>query len=146
MISPTEVAVCGSLCALGSLRRSALKSELLLNDAFRTYVDEESYVRDLVDAFVDGKYKECLELLEKHSVSHLEFLFLQRSLSLYLTLKLTWSVCYGSSLDPTSPHAVHFYSRCILDGSHPSTSLDSVFPTVPVGQAVEDGSRLWMLG
>ncbi|CED83824.1 Protein arginine N-methyltransferase CARM1 [Phaffia rhodozyma] len=70
VISPTEVAICGSLCALASLRRLALKSELLLNDDFRAYVDEEGYVRDLVDAFVDGKYKDCLSLLEKYSSRH----------------------------------------------------------------------------
>ena len=70
VISPSELAIYGSLCAVATLRRSALKSELLGNESFRTFVDEESYVRDIVDSFVEGKYKNALDLLETHSVSH----------------------------------------------------------------------------
>ncbi|KAL7416943.1 26S proteasome subunit RPN7-domain-containing protein [Mrakia frigida] len=71
VISPSELAIYGSLCAVATLRRSALKSELLGNESFRAFVDEESYVRDIVDSFVEGKYKIALDLLETHSARHL---------------------------------------------------------------------------
>lgn len=59
----------GALCALATLRRSALKSEVLENETFRVFLEEDTYVRDIVEAFVNGRYKQALDLLEMHSVS-----------------------------------------------------------------------------
>lgn len=68
VVSASEIAVYGALCALATLRRSALKSEVLENETFRVFLEEESYIREIVDSFVNGKYKVALDLLEKHSV------------------------------------------------------------------------------
>lgn len=68
VISPSELAILSALLALATLRRSALRSEVLQNDRFRRWADDEPHVRALVEAFVDGRYRTVLELLERHSV------------------------------------------------------------------------------
>jgi COP9 signalosome complex subunit 1 len=59
------------LCALASLPRSALKTQILENSTFGVYVEQEPYVRELVEAYLSSNFKTVLELLNRYSVRRL---------------------------------------------------------------------------
>lgn len=71
VISPADVAVYATMCSLAGLSRSAIKVSLLENDTFGFYLQQEPYVRELLDAYMASKFKLVLELLEKYSTRHL---------------------------------------------------------------------------
>ncbi|KAJ7028669.1 26S proteasome subunit RPN7-domain-containing protein [Mycena alexandri] len=77
LIAPGDIAVYGVLCALASLKRSALKTEILENSTFGVYIEQEPYVRELVEAYLSSNFKTVLELLNRYSSRH--------SLDIYLT-------------------------------------------------------------
>ena len=69
IISPSDIAVYGTLCALATLNRGAINAQLLQSDTFSIYLEHEPYVRELLSAYMSSKFKIVLELLEKYSVS-----------------------------------------------------------------------------
>lgn len=70
VITPADIAVYGTLCALATFTRGGIKVQLLENEHFGIYMEQELYVRDLVEAYVGNKFKRVLELLDMYSVSH----------------------------------------------------------------------------
>ncbi|KAH8112809.1 26S proteasome subunit RPN7-domain-containing protein [Phellopilus nigrolimitatus] len=70
IISPSDIAIYGTLCALATLSRGAIKAQLLQNEVFTIYLEQEPYVRELVTAYMSSKFKIVLELLEKYSARH----------------------------------------------------------------------------
>lgn len=70
LISPGDIAIIASLCALASLSRSAIKTNILESDAFGIYLEHEPHVRELIDAYLGSQFKTVLELLERFSVRH----------------------------------------------------------------------------
>ncbi|KAI0701936.1 G protein pathway suppressor 1 [Cytidiella melzeri] len=70
LISPADIAIYGTLCALASFPRSSIKAQILDNDNFTLYIEQEPYVRELVEAYMSSKFKTVLEILEKHSTRH----------------------------------------------------------------------------
>ncbi|TFK52824.1 PCI-domain-containing protein [Heliocybe sulcata] len=70
LVAPGDVAIFGTLCALASMSRSAIKSNVLENETFGIYIEHEPYVRDIVEAYMSNKFKVVLELLEKFSTRH----------------------------------------------------------------------------
>ena len=68
LISPGDIGIAGTLCALASLSRSAIKSQLLENESFSIYIEYEPHVRELVEAYMASKFSTVLELLERYSV------------------------------------------------------------------------------
>ncbi|KZO99166.1 PCI-domain-containing protein [Calocera viscosa TUFC12733] len=71
MITPGDMAVYASLCSLATLSRSAVKSLVLEDEKFRVYLEQEPYMRDILEAYMNSKFKTVLELLERHSARHL---------------------------------------------------------------------------
>lgn len=83
LVTPSDIAIYGVLCALATLPRSTLVTRLGLSvpgsgkggssssepPPFAYYLEQEQYVRELVDAYVGSKFKTVLLLLERHSVS-----------------------------------------------------------------------------
>ena len=65
VISAQDVAVYGSLCALASFDRADLKSKLIENSSFRSFVELVPQVRELVSDFYASRYASCLAYLEK---------------------------------------------------------------------------------
>ena len=51
------------------MSRGAIKAQLSDNEGFGLYLEQEPYVRELVDAFMGSKFKTVLEMLESYSVS-----------------------------------------------------------------------------
>lgn len=70
LISPGDIGIAGTLCALASLSRSAIKSQLLENESFSIYIEYEPHVRELVEAYMASKFSTVLELLERYSVGN----------------------------------------------------------------------------
>lgn len=68
IITPSDVAIYGSLCALASLSRGAIKAQLIQSETFTMYLEQEPYVRELVEAYLANKFKVVLDLLERYSV------------------------------------------------------------------------------
>lgn len=67
-MAPGDIGIAGTLCALASLSRAAIKSQLLENDSFSIYIEYEPHVRELVEAYMASKFSTVLDLLERHSV------------------------------------------------------------------------------
>lgn len=68
LIAPGDIAIYGTLCALASLKRSQIKSRILENSVFGVYIEQEPYVRELIEAYMSSNFKTVLELLAKYSV------------------------------------------------------------------------------
>ncbi|KAH0578571.1 hypothetical protein H2248_003718 [Termitomyces sp. 'cryptogamus'] len=71
VVSPGDIAVYGTLCALSALPRSALRSQLLHNAVFNVYIEQEPYMRELIEAYMGSNFKTVLELLNRYSTRHL---------------------------------------------------------------------------
>ncbi|KAG9310109.1 26S proteasome subunit RPN7-domain-containing protein [Chiua virens] len=70
LVAPGDIAIYGTLCALASLSRSAIKSQLLQNAIFSAYIEQEPYIRDLIRAYMSSDFKTTLEILSRYSTRH----------------------------------------------------------------------------
>lgn len=68
-MAPGDIAIYGTLCALAGLSRPAIKAQLLENSVFGVYIEQEPYVRELVEAYMNSNFKSVLDLLARYSVS-----------------------------------------------------------------------------
>lgn len=50
------------------MSRGAIKAQLLDNPVFGVYVEQEPYVRELLEAYINSNFKTALELLSRYSV------------------------------------------------------------------------------
>ena len=48
-----------------------IRSQLLDNDNFGMYIEQEPYVRELIEAYINNRFKTVLEILERYSASPL---------------------------------------------------------------------------
>lgn len=69
IMSANDVAIYGGLCALAAFDRATLRTKVMTNSAFKSYLELEPRVRDMIDAFYDAKYTACLSLLQNYSAS-----------------------------------------------------------------------------
>jgi COP9 signalosome complex subunit 1 len=70
LIAPGDIAIYGTLCALATFPRSAVKSRILENSVFGAYIEQESYIRELIEAYMNSNFKTVLELLSRYSTRH----------------------------------------------------------------------------
>lgn len=68
LVAPGDIAIYGILCALSSLSRSAIKAQVLENSVFGVYIEQEPYIRELIEAYMGSNFKSVLELLSRYSV------------------------------------------------------------------------------
>ncbi|KAF5325169.1 hypothetical protein D9619_010070 [Psilocybe cf. subviscida] len=57
LVAPADIAIYGTLCALATLPRSALKVKLLENSEFGVYIEQEPYIRELIEAYMNSNFK-----------------------------------------------------------------------------------------
>lgn len=62
--SPNDIAVYGGLLALATMGRADLQRRVLDNQSFRTFLENEPQVRKAISLFVNGRYSNCLAMLE----------------------------------------------------------------------------------
>jgi len=65
VITSRDIAVYGSICALSSYGRSALKEEVLNNQNFKQFLELVPTWRKLIHDYQSSKYAACLSALEK---------------------------------------------------------------------------------
>ncbi|KAI6019127.1 26S proteasome subunit RPN7-domain-containing protein [Pisolithus marmoratus] len=70
LVAPSDIAIYGALCALASLSRSFVKAQLVDNPTFATYIEQEPYVRELVQAYMASDFKKVLDILSRNSIRH----------------------------------------------------------------------------
>jgi COP9 signalosome complex subunit 1 len=68
IIAPADIAVAGVLCALATFTRSAVKAAVLESDTFSIFIEQETYVRDMLDAYMNSKFKQVLTILDRNYV------------------------------------------------------------------------------
>jgi len=71
VVSPSDIAIYGTLTALATFNRRQLKSGLLESENFSYYLEQESYMREIIDAYMASKFRTVLDLLERNSARHL---------------------------------------------------------------------------
>ncbi|KAA8896114.1 26S proteasome subunit RPN7-domain-containing protein [Sphaerosporella brunnea] len=71
VMSSNDVAIYGGLCALASMDRQALKSEVLDNNHFRGFLELEPHMRRAIHYFYSAKYSNCLQILEEYKNDYL---------------------------------------------------------------------------
>jgi len=78
VLTMNDVAVYGGLCALASMDRDTLKTEVLENVSFRNFLELEPHIRRAVTAFYAARYGECLSILESYKNDYLLDIFLRK--------------------------------------------------------------------
>ncbi|ETS76047.1 hypothetical protein PFICI_12991 [Pestalotiopsis fici W106-1] len=86
IISPNDVATYGALLALASMDRAELQSRVLNNTSFRTYLELESHLRKAINMFVNGRYSQCLAILESYRPDYLLDIHLHKHVSVLYSL------------------------------------------------------------
>lgn len=71
IISPSDIAIFGVLCSLATLPRSAIKAAVVDSETFTMFIEQEQYVREILDAYMSSKFKAVLDILERNSVSQM---------------------------------------------------------------------------
>ncbi|KAI7849971.1 26S proteasome subunit RPN7-domain-containing protein [Circinella umbellata] len=66
VLSANDIAIYGTLCALASYSRQELRTKVMSNSAFKSYLELEPQMREMIDTFYESKYATCLELLESY--------------------------------------------------------------------------------
>ncbi|KAL6864309.1 putative COP9 signalosome subunit 1 [Trichoderma novae-zelandiae] len=75
--SPNDVAIYGGLLALATMDRVALQNRVLDNQSFRTFLEHEPHIRKAISLFVNGRYSNCLSILESSRADYLLDIYLQ---------------------------------------------------------------------
>ncbi len=53
---------------MASLSRSAFKAQVIDNPSFGVYIEQEPYLRELIEAYMASKFQTVLEILQRFSV------------------------------------------------------------------------------
>jgi COP9 signalosome complex subunit 1 len=75
-LSANDVAVYGGLCALAFFDREDLKTRLLDNSEFKSYLELEPHIREAAQAFYSARYSVTLEILDRHKSDFFVDIFL----------------------------------------------------------------------
>ncbi|KAI0752860.1 PCI-domain-containing protein [Daedaleopsis nitida] len=70
LIAPGDVAIYATLCALATFQRGTIRALVLDNDNFGMYIEQEPYVRELIGAYMNNRFKTVLEILDRYSTRH----------------------------------------------------------------------------
>lgn len=65
LLSPSNVAMYGGLCALASFDRQELQKGVINSSSFKLFLELEPQLRDVVFKFNESKYAACLKLLDE---------------------------------------------------------------------------------
>ncbi|KAK3091694.1 hypothetical protein FSP39_021926 [Pinctada imbricata] len=63
LLSPSNVATYGALCALASFDRQELQKNVISSSSFKLFLELEPQLRDIIHKFYESKYASCLKLL-----------------------------------------------------------------------------------
>ncbi|KAL1745165.1 26S proteasome subunit RPN7-domain-containing protein [Schizophyllum fasciatum] len=92
LVAPADIAIYGTLCALSSYSRSAIRAQILENAVFGAYIEQEPYVRELIEAYMASRFNVVLELLARYSTRHALDIHLAPHVSALTTSIRNWAV------------------------------------------------------
>ncbi|KAK2463351.1 hypothetical protein APHAL10511_004662 [Amanita phalloides] len=92
LITPADIAIYGALCALAGMSRGALKTQLEASKCFADYLEQEPYVRELLNAYMSSNFKTVLELLLRYSTRHYIDLHLSSHVQQLTNMIRNWAV------------------------------------------------------
>ncbi|KAI8989078.1 G protein pathway suppressor 1 [Trametes punicea] len=70
LIAPGDIAIYATLCALATFPRPSIRTQILDNDIFGMYIEQEPYVRELLESYMNNRFKNVLEILERYATRH----------------------------------------------------------------------------
>ncbi|PNS14609.1 hypothetical protein CAC42_1631 [Sphaceloma murrayae] len=76
VMTGNDIAVYGGLTALASMDRDQLRTQVLENAEFRTFLELEPHIRRAISSFCEAKYTACLEMLEAYRSDYLLDIYL----------------------------------------------------------------------
>lgn len=137
LLSPSNVAVYGGLCALATFDRCELQKNVISSSCFKLFLELEPQVREIIFTFYESKYASCLQrlnairdnlLLDMYLAPHVPALYAQirsRALIQYFSPYVSadmgkMAVAFNTSL----PALEDELTRLILDGTI-SARIDS---------------------
>uniref|UniRef100_A0A1A9ZDX0 PCI domain-containing protein n=1 Tax=Glossina pallidipes TaxID=7398 RepID=A0A1A9ZDX0_GLOPL len=65
LLSPSNVAIYGGLCALATFDRQELQKNVISSSSFKLFLELEPQLRDIILKFYESKYACCLKLLDE---------------------------------------------------------------------------------
>ncbi|KAM4634191.1 COP9 signalosome complex subunit 1 isoform 2-T2 [Polymixia lowei] len=65
LLSPSNVAMYGGLCALATFDRQELQRNVISSSSFKLFLELEPQIRDIIFKFYESKYASCLKLLDE---------------------------------------------------------------------------------
>lgn len=65
IITPNNVAIYGALCALATYDRRELQTNVIQSSSFKSFLELEPQIRDIVFKFYESKYAICLKLMDQ---------------------------------------------------------------------------------
>ncbi|EEB17531.1 COP9 signalosome complex subunit, putative [Pediculus humanus corporis] len=65
LLSPSNVAIYGGLCALATFDRNDLQKNVIVSSSFKLFLELEPQLRDIIFKFYESKYASCLTLLDE---------------------------------------------------------------------------------
>ena len=65
VLSNANVALYGGLCALASLDRAELKSQVLQSPNFKQFLELEPQIREIITAYYDFRFLDALKALDQ---------------------------------------------------------------------------------
>ncbi|KAG7279439.1 hypothetical protein CRUP_038212 [Coryphaenoides rupestris] len=65
LLSPSNVAVYGGMCALATFDRQELQRNVISSSSFKLFLELEPQIRDIIFKFYESKYASCLKLLDE---------------------------------------------------------------------------------
>ena len=65
IITPNNVAIYGSLCALATYDRRELQTNVIQSSGFKSFLELEPQIREILFKFNESKYAVCLKLMDQ---------------------------------------------------------------------------------
>ena len=91
LVSPSNVAVYGGLCALATYDRHELQKHVISSSSFKLFLELEPQLRDIINKFYESKYASCLKLLDDMKVGigfTIQYFFQYIYIYLYIFLNI----------------------------------------------------------
>ncbi|KAH7308182.1 26S proteasome subunit RPN7-domain-containing protein [Stachybotrys elegans] len=85
LASPNDIAIYGGLLALATFDRSELQAQVLDGQSFRTFLEHEPHIRKAISFFVNGRYSNCLSILESYRNEYLLDIYLHKRIDAIYT-------------------------------------------------------------
>jgi len=86
IVTPNNVAIYGSLCALATYDRQELQKHVIQSSTFKSFLEIEPQVREIIFKFYESKYAICLKLMDQMK----DIFMLDMYLSSHVNTLYTW--------------------------------------------------------